>query len=399
MSRLKQGNNTFSHSYYVISGIYRTLQMTDMKIILQSETRYRNLVSLFVLLLLAVPGCLQAQFISKINAFLPKAWEGKQAMVVAKPLQGPFIIDTITILNRSAEFTIKLIEPSPAYLWIEGNEDDIQFFIDSPNIHIGIEPGAFRQPVITGSTSSELWPEQLSRLRQDIELEPDNQSALLDALSSGDSLKVFTLEYTLDSLRTLNKNSVAKLILENPQLASSWYLFASNYFPYKQTLELFDRLSSFVSYSSYQKIKTQLARKQLGNKAPNFSLPAANDKSTQLSELTSRFILVDFFERHLITCRKRHFDLRKLYKKYHPLGLEIITVAVEFEKEYGQDALIKYPLPWIQIQDFMNEPIITKDYVVHQMPDNVLLDTNKIMIGRDMSVQELDTKLDQLLKK
>ncbi|AUD01972.1 TlpA disulfide reductase family protein [Spirosoma pollinicola] len=361
--------------------------------------RHEAALWLVIVFVLGAQGNLQAQFSSTINGYFPKAWEGKQAMIVANPLHHPKIIDTTTIVNRSATFTINLAEPCPAYLWVEGNKDDIQFFIDSPTISIGIESGLFGSPIITGSASSELWPEQLTHLRQDIDIESDNQSTLFDALRSGDSLKVFSLEYTRDSLRTIRKNAVAKLILEKPQLASSWYLFASDYFPYKQTLELFNGLTFFAGYPSYQEIKEQLARKQLGNKAPDFSLPGENQKIAHLSALPDHFVLIDFSMRILTACQKRHVDLKKLYKKYHASGLEIITVSVEFDQLDGQNAATNYRLPWIQVQDFMEKAVVTKDYAVHQMPDNVLLDANKIMIGRDMSIQELDMVLEQLMKK
>lgn len=365
----------------------------------QQKTQDKTSVWLFTALFLILSGPIHAQFTSTISGFFSKEWEGKQAMVVAKPLQGPPVIDTTTIVNRSATFTIKLTEPCAAYLWIDGRKEDIQFFIDSPKISIGVESGLFGSAIISGSASSEHWAEQFTRPKHGRDLDPDDQLALLNALTSGDSLTAFTLEYKVDSLRVLDRNELAKQILEQPALASSWYLFASTLFPYTQTLDLFNRLPTFASYPSYQRIKAELAQKQLGNKAPDFNLPTATGKPVHLSDLTSRFVLIDFSMRDVVSCRKRHFDLKKLYQKYHPLGVEIVTVSVEFDKLYGRDALTKYPLPWIQVQDFMDAPLITKDFAVNNMPDNVLLDANKIMIGRDMSVQELDAMLEQLLSK
>ncbi|SOD78442.1 TlpA disulfide reductase family protein [Spirosoma fluviale] len=365
----------------------------------QRKTQHQRPAWLFAVLFLSLSGHLRAQFTSTISGFFPKEWAGKQAMVVAKPLHGPTVIDTTTIVNRSATFTLKLTEPCAAYLWVDGRKEDIQFFIDSPKLSIGVESGTFQPPMITGSASSETWADQLTRSKQGRDLEPDDQLAMMNALLTGDSLTAFTLEYTLDSLRMLDRNDLANLILEQPTLASSWYLFASSSFSYPQTLALFNSLSTFASYPSYQRIKAELAQKQLGRKSPDFSLPTANGKATRLSELTNRFILIDFSMRNLVGCRRRQFDLKKLYEKYRPLGLELVTVSVEFDKPYGQDTLTKFPLPWIQVQDFMDAPLITRDFAVKNMPDNVLLDANKIMIGRDLSIQELTAMLEQLVKK
>ncbi|WP_461149922.1 DUF4369 domain-containing protein [Spirosoma pulveris] len=364
----------------------------------QRKTQHKTPVWFFTILFLSLSGHIHAQFTTTISGFFSKEWEGKQAMVVAKPLQGPPVIDTTTIVNRSATFTMNLAEPCAAYLWVDGRNEDIQFFIDSPKLSIGVESGNFLPPIITGSASSESWPEQLSRSKHWRDLDPDDQQTMMNALLTGDSLTAFTLENKADSLRMLDRNDLVNLILEQPTLASSWYRFASGTFSYTQTLALFNKLPTFASYPSYQRIKAELEQKQLGKKAPDFSLPTTTGKPARLADLTNRFILIDFSTRHLVSCRKRQFDLIKLYQKYHPLGLELVTVSVEFDKLYGQDALTKFPLPWIQVQDFMDAPLITKDYAVNNMPDNVLLDANKIMIGRDLSIQELTAMLEELVK-
>ncbi|QDK81711.1 AhpC/TSA family protein [Spirosoma sp. KCTC 42546] len=370
-----------------------------MKVILQEEKKYWSLGWLWAVFLLAVPGCLQAQLTSKINGFFPKDWEGKQAMVVAKPIHGSPIIDTTTIMNRSATFTVRLGEPSPAYLWIEGNQDDIHFFIDSPTINIGIEPGAFAKPLITGSASSELWVDQLDFLMQIRESRPDLHSETFSALQAGDSLVAFKLEQTADSLRKVDDDQLISLIQNHPLLPCSWYLFASNSFSYSQTSRLFDSLSAFATYPSYRELNEKLDRKKLGNKAPDFSLPSPSGSVITLSKLERTYILVDFSSQYILPCQKRHYDLKKLYATYHPLGLEIVTVAFDIDKNAGIIPTTPDRLPWLQVLDSISQSSVMEAFAIDQMPDNLLLDANKIMIGRDMSVPELDEKLQQLLKK
>jgi peroxiredoxin len=363
------------------------------------KTGIRYHTVFFLLSLSTFSVDVNAQFSSTINCLFPNSWEGKQAMVVAKPLDRSPIIDTITILNRGAIFTINLPEPCPAYLWVEGNKDDVHFFVDSPRINIGFDPGASVQTLITGSSSSEFWADQIgisSRIR---EAQPDLRMDLFNALQAGDSLTASTLEQQVDSLQMTNDSLLAKTILENPLLASNWYLFASNYFNYTQTLNLFGKLSSFSSYPSYQKIKEKLARKQVGNKATDFNLPTAAGTTMALSGLKNTYILLDFSNRYFIPCQKRHRELRKLYKQYHSLGLEIVTVSFEFNKTQGEEAIRQDHLPWIQVLDLMDSSSVIKDFAIERMPDNVLLDASKTMIGRDLSARELDAKLNYLLKK
>ncbi|GAB3885696.1 hypothetical protein GCM10028825_13690 [Spirosoma agri] len=327
----------------------------------------------------------------------PKSWEGRQAMIVSKPLRQSPIIDTTTIFSRSAVFTINLPEPSPAYLWVEGHKDDVQFFIDSPEIGIGFSPDATGQRLITGSPSSELWAEQINTANSRNTL-PDSRSDTFTALMAGDSALALSLEKIADSLRLADNNATASLIRANPALASSWYLFASTDFSFAQSLVLFDALSAFSAYPSYKAIKEKIARKRLGNKAPAFTSLTASGESISPSTVKSKCILLDFHSSYLVACQIRHLGLRELYKKYHSLGLKIITVTFEFDKAAGEAAMAKARLPWIHVLDTMPSSSIISAFAIDRMPDNVLLDSTKTMIGRDLSVPELDARLGELLK-
>ncbi|GAB2553661.1 redoxin family protein [Spirosoma aerophilum] len=355
----------------------------------------------FVLLvvLCLLPVRLQAQLTSTISGFFPKSWEGKQVMVVAKPLAGPPVIDTSNIVNRSATFFIKLGEPSPAYLWVEGNQDDVHFFIDSPRINIGLDPETVGQPLITGSASSEQWAARTTLLSNNRESRPDFSLETFTALQAGDSLAAFRLDQMPDSLRTADDNQLIRFIESYPLLPSSWYLFASNYFPYAKKVQLFEKLAAFSAYPSYQKLKEKLAAKQLGNKAPDFSLHSHLDSIVTLSGLGGNYLLIDFTVSHLVPYQQQHVDLMKLYQKYHSLGLEIITVSYEFNKKTDSEFLTRYNVPWTQVTDSMGPSSTMEAFGVDQLPTTVLLDKNKIIIDRELSIHELEVKLDKLLKK
>jgi peroxiredoxin len=354
-------------------------------------------VLLIVLSLL--PIRLQAQLTSTISGFFPKSWEGKQAMIVAKPLVGPPVIDTTTITNRNATFFIKLAEPSPAYLWVEGNPKDTHFFIDSPKINIGLDPETVGQPLITGSASSEQWAAQTDLYSSNRESRPDFRLETFTALQAGDSLTAFRLDQMADSLQAADDNQLIKLIEAYPLLASSWYLFASTYFPYAKQVQLFEKLSAFSLYPSYQKIREKLAVKQLGNKAPDFSLRSPLDSVITLSGLGGRYLLIDFTISHLVPHQQQHVDLKKLYHKYHPLGLEIITISFEFNKKYDSEFLTRYNVPWTQVTDSMGPSSTMEAFGLDRLPTTVLLDKDKIIIDRELSIHELEIKLEKLLKK
>jgi hypothetical protein len=243
--------------------------------------------------------------------------------------------------------------------------------------------------------------EQRDFMKQVQESRPDADwsTDIYNALQAGDSLIAYRVEQMADSVRLADKDLRIKFIQNNPTLPSSWYLFVNHSFSYAQTVRLFDGLSSFSSYPSYAKFKEELAHKQLGNKAPDFSLPDPSGSVITLSKLERRYILVDFFNPHFIACWRRQHDLKRLYKTYHPLGLEIVTVFFYLNKNDSGKYGVSGCLPWIKVLDSMNQSSTMEAFAIGQMPDNVLLDGNKTMIERDMSIPELEGRLESLLKK
>lgn len=145
-------------------------------------------VWIFTLYGFGVSICADAQLISRVDCFLPAGWDGREAKLVVSVLHQPPLIDTATVVNRHAVFTVNIAEYSPAYIWLEGHSSDIHFFLDAPKIDIAINPRAFDQPLVTGSPSSELWLNQ-QRLIQDLS---QTQSKIRDDF--------FTTSYPTDSL-------------------------------------------------------------------------------------------------------------------------------------------------------------------------------------------------------
>ncbi|AUD06638.1 hypothetical protein CWM47_35195 [Spirosoma pollinicola] len=78
--------------------------------------------------------------------------------------------------------------------------------------------------------------------------------------------------------------------------------------------------------------------------------------------------------------------------------MEVLTVSQEFNKESGKVDLEKESLPWLVTLDTKENGVLAT-YHVDRLPDNVLLDAKRTVIGRDLSIQELKTSLDQLLKR
>ncbi|GAB3782091.1 hypothetical protein GCM10028818_37240 [Spirosoma horti] len=349
-----------------------------------------------------------AQLMSRIDCFLPVGWEGKEAKLVVNLLHQPPLIDTAIVANRHAVFTVNLIEYSPAYIWLEGNSEDIHFFLDAPRVDIAFDPKVFAQPLITGSPSSELWLHQRELLHEIDESHDKVRDDFFATKSVTDSLLVnspsttlLNFEPTADSLADAYNQVVSQLIMESPEAASSWYIFASHVsrLPYSKTLALFNELALFRSYSSYKQIREMLARNKVGQKAHPFDWPTTNGDTIRLADQQGKLVLLDYSVSFMASCQLRHHALIKLYAQYHPLGLEIITVSNESNREAGQESFAKENLPWPVVLSNPSAFDVKANYTVSRVPDNLLIDTHKTIIGRDMSLKDLQDTLKALLKK
>lgn len=276
----------------------------------------------------------QAQHLRSVICTVPESWNGRQASLVVSPLDGPRLIDTTTIHHQEAIFTVNMAEPCPAYVWIENKQEDIPLFLDAPRIQITVDETA--QSQLFDSPSSARY-EEVQRLLRAFGL-GDLPEKLLEAMRVDDLRSAVSCQEQINALHLAYANALAEIIESDPTAPLNWYLFASNYdfLPYNQGVQLFKKLSSASSYPSYKRIEEKLSRRQLGKQAPNFNLPAPDGQMIRLAKVKSRFILIDFYDGHLITASVNHARLRSLYAAFHPRGLEIISVAFTPEARPGR---------------------------------------------------------------
>lgn len=358
-----------------------------------------RIIGLLFILLLNSLSAAHGQFTSRIDCFFPAAWEGRETKLISQPIDQPIRVDTAFIVNRHVTFTVNSTDLSSAYIWIEDNPNDVHFLLDAPQINIAFDPQSSMPILISGSSGSELWRQQCELLHQQSESRSELMPSFPFSATSGDSLMRY-IELA-DSLHQAYSSSVADMIQAYPTLPSSWYLFATHYrsFSYATAKRLFDLLGSSSVYPSYQKIAADLLTKEPGKLATDFTLPTLSGESITLSDMHFKFTLIDFSEVFMLSCTLRHKALRKIYQTYHPLGLEILTVARAFDLKSAKEAFKTENIPWPVALSIIGQSKVATDYSVERTPDNVLLDEHKRIIARDLSIDALMITLKQRLNK
>ena len=157
--------------------------------------------------------------------------------------------------------------------------------------------------------------------------------------------------------------------------------------------------NSFLAQGAREELASRKAT-QPGAEAPDFTLNDPDGNPVTLSSLRGQYVIVDFWASWCKPCRAGVPDMKKLYAKYHPKGLEIIGVSDDNNHDAWKKAIEQDQTPWIHVVDEFpveNKPArVGTLWGVHYIPSYFLLDKEGKIIGK-MDHDELAAKLAELL--
>ena len=135
-----------------------------------------------------------------------------------------------------------------------------------------------------------------------------------------------------------------------------------------------------------------------GIPASELSLPGVNGETLSLSQFKGKIVLLDFWASWCGPCRHNNPRLVKLYRKYHPKGLEIYGVSLDTDGGSWKEAIHHDKLPWTQVNDDKgwNAPS-TIVYGVNAIPASFLIDKDGIIRVINGSEQDLEKALKEML--
>jgi thiol-disulfide isomerase/thioredoxin len=112
-----------------------------------------------------------------------------------------------------------------------------------------------------------------------------------------------------------------------------------------------------------------------------------------------KIVVIDFWASWCGPCRNEIPHLKEVYEKYHPQGVEILSVSIDKKEAAWRKALAEEEMAWTQVLAPKAGKQTMKDYQFSGIPFIIILDKQGKIVAKQLRGKKIDEKLDELLSK
>ena len=338
-------------------------------------------------------------------------------------------VDSVKV-GVDGKFNFKRDIKTPSFYLLKIKENNFLTMLVAPGEKININSyyDSLNYPLaIVGSKGTESMAEYNKTLRKTINkltglhkiyTQNVESPGLPQVMESLDSLaQIYLNEINLYTKNYIDNNisSLVSLVALYQQVAPNVYVMNPtrdlNYFvkvdsslsilypEYEPVTSLHGQVREFLANTKGEKGTAPAA--QLGNEAPEISLPAPEGDTIKLSSTRGSVVLLDFWASWCTPCRIENPNLVKAYNLYNKKGFKIFQVSLDKTKEAWMKGIQDDQLgKWIHVSDIQYwNSVVVPLYKIESIPCNFLLDKEGRIIALNLRGEQLQTKLAELFNK
>ena len=134
----------------------------------------------------------------------------------------------------------------------------------------------------------------------------------------------------------------------------------------------------------------------VGSKATNLKLQDTAGNYLSIDNIQAPYIVLYFYNPGCDLCAKVTPELWKIYREYSGKGLQVLALYVDQDPEEWIPYITRYNYSWINGWDPGGNEKLYEKYDIHAIPVIYLLDSNKTVVLKDVTIERLSKKLKEI---